>query len=148
MEWIIALKMPPFRLFKSTSARGIFFNDGSGMLQFCKCPAGGAGQCKWPLKIFCFLLLKCISTFKGLSQCSLVAKFNIIAPNPKFQNTCGFRAILCSHLEGEEYVFLFITSEAQLSAKPSHVKRLGREQFCLMDTNSIYKQPEQPREAT
>ena len=115
------------------------------MLQFCKCPAGGGGQCKWQLKIFCFLLLKCISTFKGLSQSSLVAKFNVIPPNPKFKNTCGFQAILCSHLEGEEYVFLFITGWAQ----PSHVKRLvGREQFCLLDTNSIYKQPEQSREAT
>ena len=79
------------------------------MLQFCKFPAGGAGPCKWQLKNFCFLLLKGISTFKELSQCPLVAKFNVIPPNPKFQNTCGFWAILCSHLGGEEYVFLFIT---------------------------------------
>lgn len=73
---------------------------------------------------------------------------SLLIPNSKIHVASG--AILCSHLEGEEYVS-FITSEAQLRAKPSQSmsRDLGENSFVLWTQivfTSSQSSPGRPRE--
>lgn len=120
------------------------------MLQFCKCPAGGPGSVKVQfLGLGIFLPLNRTCTFKGLFQCFLFAKFNVLPPHPEFQDTLypsNIREVFT--YRRKRSVFLLTTGWSPVKQSKSS-KETGRQRGQLrpLDTNSIYEQREQPREA-
>lgn len=124
----------PFVLFKST-AYGMFYKW-SGMLQFCKCPAGGPGSDNSCVRFTSELSRCCLRTVSVLPLCK-IQQSPSPPGNPKYTAA------------SKQYQGKFIYRRRGICFSPNLIKaRSGKETLlhCL-DRSSIYRQPEQPREA-